>query len=800
MQTIWQDFRYGLRMLLKNPGFTLVAIITLALGIGANTAIFSVANAVLFRPLPYPDSDRMVRIEEKHEGRRWTNVTFASFLDMGTETESLNYISAWRFWNFNLTEGGQPERVTGAMVSAEFFNALGVAPHTGRAFLPQEDLPASNNVAIIGFGLWQRRFGGEVNLIGKNIRISDDNYTVVGVMPLGFDFPNQTELWTPLAASGSLRNNRRAHLLQVIARLKPQATLRQAESDMVGITRRIEEQNKGVDPGLNLSLFGLQQRIVEPVKPALVVLLFAVGFVLLIACANTANLMLTRAASREKEIAVRLALGAGRWRLIRQLLTESILLALLGGGLGLLLAFWSIDLIAAFDPGNIPRLEETGIDNRVLIFSLLATIGAGVLFGLAPAIQATKTNLNESLKEGGRSGESVKSNRLRDLLVVGEIALALVLLVGAGLLINSFWRLMQVNPGFDSHNVLTMQVTLSSTKYSDDGKITNTLQRMLERVKTVPGVTSVGLINTLPLNGGPATTLEVVGRPVPEPGQEQSADIRIISPDYFRSMGIGLIGGRGFDDRDGAASKRVVVVNESLARRYWPNENPIGKQVTMKDWGEPLTGEVVGIVNDVKPDGLDTDTRPMLYWPYPQFPSTFNAFTIRTSSDPNGVIAAVKARIWEADKDQAIASVQTMEELVSQSVGARRFNMMLFGVFGAIALLMSAIGIYGVISYSVAQRTREIGVRMALGAQVGDVLSLVIKQGMTRALAGIGIGLIASFALTRLMTGLLFGINATDPLTFAAISLLLALAALLACYIPARRATKIDPIEALHYE
>jgi putative ABC transport system permease protein len=521
---------------------------------------------------------------------------------------------------------------------------------------------------------------------------------------------------------------------------------------------------------------------------------------LLIACANVANLMLARSAAREREMAIRTAMGASRLRLARQLLTESSLLALTGGASGLLIAAWGVKLIAALDPANFPRINEVNIDGRALTFALIVSLLTGVLFGLAPALQLPNHGLYETLKEGGRGAAGVRRGRLRQALVVFEVALALVLLVGAGLLGASFLRLMKVDPGLDSTNVLTVNLNLSSSKYPNGQRQTAVLRQILERVSAAPGVRSAGLTSTLPFTGGPATNFEIEGRPPAEVGQAPIADIRIVDANYFRTLSIPLRAGRLFAESDGAEAPRVMVINEEMARRHWPNENPIGRRVTMKDWGPPLTGEIVGVVGDVKADGLDSSTRPMIYWPYPQFPGVFNALVIRAEGDPMNIVAAVKSQVWSVEREQPLSGIQPMEEVIAVSIAPRRFNMLLLGIFAALALMLAAVGIYGVISYTVAQRTREIGVRMALGARRADVLKLVVRQGMSLALAGIGAGLAASFALTRLMANLLFGVSPSDPLTFGAIASLLGSVALLACYLPARRATKVDPLVALRSE
>ncbi|HSF23530.1 MAG TPA: ABC transporter permease [Blastocatellia bacterium] len=803
MGTLFRDLRYGIRMLIKRPGFTAVAIVTLALGIGANTMIFSIVNAVVLSPLPFPDSARLVRIAESHP-KYSANFTYATFLDLGSETESLANIAASRFWNDNLTEDGEPEQVASMLVSANFFAALGVAPHLGRTFIPEEDQRGGDNVVVISHGLWQRRYGADSNIIGRSIKVSGVDRTVIGVMPPGFQsgflFPGSYELWVPLVPGGVLSDNRRSHLLAVIARLKPGATVAQAKAEMAAFATRVEQEHPGVDPELSFGVTGLQERLVAPIRPALTVLFCAVGCVLLIACANVANLLMARSAAREREMAIRLALGAGQWRVIRQLLTESALLGLLGGAAGLLLAVWGIDSITALNPGNLPRLNEVRIDGSVLGFTLIASLLTGVLFGLAPAFQLCRLSIHEVVKDGGRGSVGTRRTGLRNFLIVSEVALALVLLIGAGLLINSFRRLQQVDRGFDPENVIAINLTLPRAKYAKNEQQIAFLKSVLERIKQVPGVRSVGLTSTLPLSGGPATTFVIEGRAPADAAEEASADIRIIDPDYFRTLSIPLRTGRWFRDGDTSGAPTVMVINENMAGRFWPGEDPIGKRVTMKDWGPPLTGEIVGVVGDVKADGLDSDTRPMIYWPYPQFPTIFNSIVVRTDANSTGIVAAVKSQIWSVDPDQPIPSIGAMDRVVANSVAPRRFNMLLLGLFAGVALVLAAVGIYGVISYTVSQRTHEIGVRVALGARGSDVLKLVVGQGLTLALTGVGVGLAAAFGLTRLMTSLLFGVSPTDGTTFAVFAILLTGVALAACVVPARRAIKVDPMVALRYE
>jgi putative ABC transport system permease protein len=800
-----QDLRIGLRGLGAQPGFTLPAVVALALGIGATTLIFSIVNAVLLRPLPFRDSDRVVRIEERHgQSALASNFSYASFLDLGRQNAALEHIAASRFGTANLTDGAEPERVNNLLVSAEYFSALGVAPALGRAFLSDEDAPGRNNVAIISHDLWRRRYGADPSLVGKTIQVGGAGMTIVGVMPRGFrsgpPFAGQYDLWTPLAASGGLSANRRSHLLGVIARLRSGSTVELAQSEISAAARRIEEQNPGIDPDLDAHVVKLQEQMVAPMRLALTALLCAVGLLLLIACANVANLMLARSAAREREMAVRAALGASRLRLARQLLTESLLLALIGGAMGLLISSWGVRLIASLDPANFPRINEVNIDGRALIFALIVSLLTGALFSLAPALQLPKNGLYETLKEGGRGAATVKRRRLREALVVFEVAMALVLLVGAGLLGASFLRLTRINLGLDPTNILTLNLNLPPLKYANSQRQTAALRQIMERVSAAPGVRSAGLTSTLPFNGGPATDFEIEGRPPAEAGHEPIADIRIVDANYFRTLSIPLRAGRLFAEADGAEDPRVMIINEETARRHWPNENPIGRRVTMKDWGPPLTGEIVGVVGDVKADGLDSATRPMIYWPYTQFPSVFNSLVIRAEGDPMNVVATVKSQVWSVDRQQPLSRIQPLEDVIAASIAPRRFNMLLLGIFATLALLLAAVGIYGVISYTVAQRSREIGVRMALGARRSDVLRLIVRQGMSLALAGMGAGLAASFALTRLMANLLFGVSPSDPLTFGLIALLLGSVALLACYLPARRATKVDPLVALRQE
>jgi putative ABC transport system permease protein len=764
--------------------------------------IFSVVNTVLLRPLPLNNADRVVRIEESHNGHGIGNVSYANFLDLGERTSSLEYIAASRFWTANLTGGtggGEPEQVTSALVSANYFAALGASPLIGRAFLREEDQPGGPAVVVLSYRLWQRRYNGDPNIVGKAIRVSDVDRAVIGVMPKEVQLPVNTELWTPLVANGDLRNNRRSHLLTVVGRLKPGASLDQAQAELTAAAGRIDKENPGIDPNPHINVVRLQERMVGGMRTALFTLLGAVGCLLLIACANVANLLLARSAAREREMAIRAALGAGRYRLMRQLLIESLLLSVVGGAAGLLIVYWSVEAIATLDPFALPRINEVSVDGRVLGFTTLVTLVTGVLFGLAPALQLPKNSLQAPMKDGGRGSAGTRRG-MRHGLVVAEMAMTVILLIAAGLLVNSFWRLLQVRHGFDPQNVVTFNLFLPQTRYAKDAQKTEFVKRVLERVQALPGVRVAGMTSTIPLTGGPATGFEIEGRPQSAPENETAADIRIVDPNYFRAMGVGLRAGRVFSERDTADAARVMIINETMANRFWPGENPIGRRVTMKDWGPPLTGEIVGIVADVKENGLAAATYSEIYWPYPQFPSSFNSLVVKTNSAPMSVVAAVKNQIWSVDPQQPIAAIATMDDVIATSVADRRFNLLLFGSFAAAALLLASVGVYGVISYSVSQRTQEIGVRMALGARAADVLRLFLGQGLRLAAFGVAIGLASAFALTRVMKGLLFGVTATDPFTFTLIPIALIGLALLACWIPARRASKVDPMVALRHE
>src|SRR5262245_26897601 len=768
---MFQDLRFGVRMLRKQPGFTLIVVLTLALGIGANTAIFSVVNAVLLRPLPFKEADRLVAVWEINPKNSENEVAAANFIDWGEQQAVFEELAALSYANVVLTGGDEPERLQAAIVTPSFFSSLGVQASLGRTFLPAEGKTGGTRVIVLSHGLWERRFSADPNLIGKTVTISGVSLTVAGVMPAGFQlqFPTirQVDLWLPRIFTPQLAVNRGMHFLYVLGRLKPGVTLTQAQTEMDAIAGRLAQAYPNTNTGAGVRLINLQEHIVGKFQLGLLVMLFAVGFVLLIACANVANLLLSRAATRQKEVAIRAALGASRLRILRQLLTESMLLASLGSTLGIVFAYWGIHLLIAAGPADFPRLKELGIDEQTLGFTLLVSLLTGVVLGLAPALQATTTDLNESLKESGRSISGGSRWRLRSLLVVTEIALALMLLVSAGLLIRSFWRLLQVNPGFEPAHALSMSISLPGTKYGQGQLQAAFFEQALRRIEGLPGIISAGTVSNLPLGGSNMTTgITRDDRPVPTPADVPEVDYRITSPNYFRALGIPLRAGRPFNEHDAPGNSPVVIINETSARRFWPGEDPVGKRLTIRE-NPPLSYEVVGVVGDVKHNRLDAESRAEIYVPYSQAPAGFMYLVVRTTSDSLSMAAAVRREIAAVDKDQPVHNLKTMEQLFAESISQPNFNMLLLSIFSAVALVLAAVGIYSVISYSVSQRRREIGIRMALGAQAGDVLKMVVRQGLALLLIGIAIGLGGAFALTRLLKTLLFEVSTTDPVTFA---------------------------------
>ena len=806
MNTIWGDLRYGVRILLKTPSFSIVAVLALALGIGANCAIFSVVNALLIRPLAFGESDRLVKVNHWEAIQNSESaVSPPGFADYRNQSQSFESLSATYLGQtgLNYSDDDEPERLSGGRVSADFFRTLRVEPLLGRAFLDEEDQPGRNRVVVLSHGLWQRRFGGGRDVVGKEITLSGQSYTVIGVMPQSFKWKTD-DLWRPLALAPEsfAANQRGSEYLSVIARLKPGVTIQQAQAEMNTIAETIKQNNPSFYPsegGWGLRVTSLFDDVVGGIKPALLILLGAVGLVLLIACANVANLLLARAAARQREIAIRTALGASRFQLIRQLLVESVVLALVGGALGLLLAVWGIDLLVAFSGDNIPRANEIRIDGQVLAFTLSVSLMTSLVFGLMPAIQASKTDVQTMLKEGGR-GSTTLRQRARAALVVADVALSLLLLIGAGLLIKSFATLQNVSPGFQPQGLLTMQVALPAFRYREPEQVKTFFERSLEEIRILPGVQSAGAVSDLPLSGSVHSgSFNIEDRPS-VPGEEgPHADIRAATAGYFETMKIPLIKGRFFTEEDTRTARPVAIIDETLAQRYFPGEEPLGKRVEFQQ-GKPIWREIVGVVGRVKHKGLDRDFKDQLIAPHAQVSYATMVLIARTSSDPASQISAVRGAIRKIDKDQPVFKVTTMEQLLASSLGQRRLSVILFGVFAAVALVLAAVGLYGVISYSVAQRTNEIGIRMALGAERRDILRMVVEHGLKLTLAGVVLGLGGAYALTRVMSSLLFEVSATDPLTFVIVPLLLALVALAACLVPARRATKVDPMIALRYE
>ena len=812
MRTLLEDIRFSYRMLVKKPAFTLIAVITVALGIGANSAIFSVVNAVLLDPLPFPDSDRLVMVWGKlpaHELQK-LNASPPEFVDYRDRSQAFSAVAVFASLGRNLTGAGEPERHTVTFVTADFFPLLGIQPLRGRAFLAEEDRPGNNQVVILSHGLWQRRFAGDERVIGQTVMLDGRSQTIVGVMPEGFEFPDaETDIWKPMAfeADDLSEDARGSHYLNLIARLKPGVTREQAQADVSLVAAGMQQEHPDhyeAASGWGATVVGLRDEIVGDTRLILIVLLCTVGFVLLIACANVANLLLARAASRRREMAIRSALGASRWRIVRQLLTESLALSMCGGGLGILLALWGKDLLAPLSPAGLPRASEIHLDARVIAFTFAISLLTGILFGIIPALGASNINLNEALKEsGGKATESKSRRHLRGLLVAGEVAMALVLLVGAGLMIKSLYRLQHVELGFDPANVLTMRLSLPQSKYPEPVRQRAFFDELVKRVEAIPNVKSVGLVNFLPLSGsGNQRNISVEGKPE----NPINAEFRISNAEYFRTMGIRLREGRFLNDGDREETTYVAVVNETFTKVFLPGEAPLGKRIKMGGLNSPFRWlEIVGVIDDIKHRGVDLEPRPEMYISYLQPPlkdwnlqSVF--LSVRAEGEPGNLLPFVREAVKNIDNDQPIYSVSTMEHLVSRSIAPRRLNMLLMGSFSALALLLASIGIYGVMSYSVTERTHEIGIRMALGARTGDVLAMVIRQGMKLAMIGVGVGLVAALALTRLMENLLFKVSATDLVTYGAITGLLIAVALVACYIPARRATKVDPMVALRYE
>ena len=807
MQKMWQDIRYAVRTLLKKPGFTLIAVMTLALGIGASTAIFTVVDAALLRGLPYKSPEQLYHLWESTPQKEFAQREF-SYPDYQDyqKNQVCEGIAAYTGGGAIMSGRGEPERILAPAASANFFSLLGVEPLIGRTFQPGEDKPGAPRVTVLTYGMWQRRFGGDQGILGQSLTLNGDSYTVVGVLPASFQFAfRSADLWRPYQPTDAQLTRRFLHGTNLIGRLKPGVNIQQAQTELSVIASRIEQENKQSHAGTGLRLVPLQEQVIGQVKPILLVLLAAVGFVLLIACANVASLILTRSLSRQKEVGIRAALGASRWRVIRQLLTESVLLSLTGGAAGLLIAYWGVAGLIAMLPESqlnaLPFLKSLHLDGSILAFSFGLSLLTGIVFGLAPALQASRLDLNEVLKEGGRNTAGGGGHRLRSALVMTEIALAVVLLVGAGLMMKSLLRLLQANVGFNPQNVLTMTVVLPAGKYADATRQVNFYDQLKERVQSLPGVNGVGAIDNLPLQGGNTTRFSIEGDPIPPPGQAIEANFRVVNDSYFQTLGVPIIAGRTFDERDKADAPGVVIIGKSLADRVFAGRDPIGRRLVFTA-GQAQPVQIIGVVGDVKIGGLDEPSRPVTYYSFRQVPSVATSLVVRTNTDPAVLAGAIRNEIRTLEPDVAIFNVRAMEELISTSPAAfmRRFPALLISIFAGVALLLASIGIYGVVSFSVSQQTHYIGVRMALGAQASDILKMVLKQGLTLALLGVAIGVVAALALMRLLRSLLYEVQTTDAGTFALVVGTLFCVALLACYLPARRATKVDPLVALRYE
>ena len=811
MDSIFKDIRYGVRGLLKRPGFTAIVVVTLALGIGASTAIFSVVNSVLLRRLPYKTADRIVAIQELNPQGTRVQVTAANFLDWRAQNTVFEHLAAIRIATTNLALSDRAERLDMAQTSANFFDVFGVGPQYGRLFLPQDEQAGHTPVVVLSHALWTRRFGSDQGIIGKPITLDGSNYTVIGIAPPGFQYPDKTELWLPplrlvpeAYPQVDPAQNRGLGYLAAVALLKPGVTVAQAASEMETITTRLRQQYPETNNRRFNRVVSLHDHLIGNNRAMLLLLFGAVMFVLLIACANVANLLLANASARHKEIAIRAALGASRKRIAQQLLTESATLALAGGALGLLLSFWGVALITRLLPTDFPRLNEIHTDWRVLVFTTVASLLTGFLFGLAPALSLSRGDVQEAMKESGRgTAGGVRSSRLRHALIVAEVALSVVLLAGAGLLFRSFLQLQSVNAGFTPQQVLTARLTPSGNDFRTDADFVTFYDNVLQRLREVPGVQYAGIINTLPLSKGPTTGFRVEGRPVLPRDQWSPTNFRAVSSDYFSAMGIPVMHGRALTDRDDNGAPGVLVVNQALADRDFPGESAVGKRVTFGNTDnnrQPVWFEIVGITANVRSLELREEPPPEIYFSAKQNPFVNMSLVIRSTVEPTTLAASVRQVVTDVNKSVPVADIKTMEHIVTESVTQPRFNVFLLGLFSFIALVLSAAGIYGVTAYTVTQRTHELGIRLALGAQVGDVLKMILGQGMAVIGVGLVLGLVSAFALMRLLRSLLFGVGENDPLTFAAITLVLLLVALLACYIPARRATKVDPLVALRYE
>ena len=805
MGTIWQDTRYAIRKLIKSPLFAAVAILALALGIGSTSVIFSLANAFLLRPLPYENPDQLVALWEVNPQQGWERnpVSYPNFYDWRTQSKSFDQMAAYDMLDYNLTGDDQPERLRGVRVSTDLFAMLGAKVASGRAFSTEEYEPGSDRVLILSHGIWQRRFGAAQDIVGRTLTLDGHSYTVVGVMPPSFQFPMfvPTDLWTPLALNAS-QEPRGGRFLGVLGRLKSGMTVDASRTELNTIARRIEQEYPNISAGWGVNVISMHDQLVERGRPALLVLLGAVGFVLLIACVNVANLMLARATGRKKEIALRMTLGASRWRLVKQLLTESLLLALLGGGLGFALSLIGIRLLVSRLPSEISSVRDVGLDPMVLGFTFAISVFTGILFGLVPALQASKPDLNATLKEGGKSSRSgLDRYHLRSVLVVAEVAMSLVLLIGAGLMIQSFLKLQEVKPGFDAENLLVVPITLPESTYPDPNHRATIFQQIVQRVGMLSGVQSVGASSIPPLSGRDrGSGFAVEGRPPMLRGEKLFGFLREITPNYFSTMRIPVVKGREFNDADRVNTLWVAMINETAARSYFPNEDPLGKRVTFNPGPNAVWYTIVGVAGDVRHAGVAANPQPEFYGPYLQDPVPSMTLLIRTNADPSNLITAVRSEIRSANKDVPVADLRTMEQFIAESIARVRTTLLFLGLFATVALVLAVFGIYAFMSYTVSQRTYELGLRMALGAQQSQVLKLILGQGMKLVIIGIVVGLLAAIGLSQVMSSLLFGIGAFDIPTFIAIAILLCVVALAASFFPALRATKVDPIIALRVD
>ena len=809
MDILWKNLVYSVRVLLKRPSLTAVAILAIGLGIGANSAIFSVVNTVLLQPLPYEQPEQLVMLSAEQRNQALDGrgtFSLPDFLDVQRSSTTLEHVAIHQGAGTIVTEGGDPERVLGAAVSADYFPLLRVKPVLGRVFTRDEDKQGASPVILISYGLWQRRFGGDPGIVGREIDLGGKT-TVIGVLPAGFQFPisdDPQDFWEPIlgadfmAKEGRERANR---FLSVVGRLKPGVTVEQAKADLDLLSRQIEQQSPESNTNVIFNAVSMHEDVTRDYRPALLIMLGAVGLVLLIACANVANLLLARATARQKEIAIRMALGASRSRIAAQLLTESVLLSVAGGLFGLLLATWGMDLLVAYGPANVPRLRAVSLDRYVLFFTLAVSTLTGIVFGLAPALHASRPDPSNMLKDAGRGSSHSGRNWMRSGLIVSEVALSLMLLAGAGLLINSFWRLLHTDAGFNGKGVLALDIPLNRTKYTTPEQRSAAFEQLVARMKTIPGVRDASVVSNVPLTDfDEELSFQVEGREPYKPGEEATSDYTVIGNDYFRTMQINVLRGRVFTSQDTATSPRVIIVSDAFVKRYFPNEEPIGRRIIF-DGPNKVPREIVGVVGDVRRNGLDVDVEPEMYVPHIQKPERRLNVVIRTDHEDASQLAPLaRAEVKAFDPNQVVWRVQTLQQLFGASVASRRFNMVLLGIFASVALVLAAVGLYGVMSYSVSRRTQEIGIRMALGAKRFDVLRLVVRQGMTMTLIGLVLGLAGAFSLSRVMIGLLHGVSPTDPLTFAGVSIVLLAVALLACLIPARRATRVDPIVALRAE